>query len=201
MNRRLSRLVRTVLGRALLAAALIVMPAAPALSAASTPTPAPEPVARPQLMSVFLYNFLYFTTWPPEKDPSALHEPFTIGVVGDSPIPKALRGLETSLAAAGKMGIRVLTFGTYHAGQDYKDCHILFVSAEEHDHFAAIIKALDRAPVLTVSEDDDFLAAGGMITFVEHGNRLRFRINRAAVAATRLRLSSQLLNSALSTDR
>jgi hypothetical protein len=52
--------------------------------------------------------------------------------------------------------------------------------------------------VLTVSDDAQFLEAGGMIQLREVRGRIRFEINLAGAEKAGLRMSSQLLQLALS---
>jgi len=47
--------------------------------------------------------------------------------------------------------------------------------------------------VLTVSDIDGFVEAGGNISLVTVDDRIRFDINRTTVASQQLRLSAQLL--------
>ena len=58
---------------------------------------------------------------------------------------------------------------------------------------AAILAAVRGAPVLTISDVDDFARHGGIAQmFVENG-RMRFDLNLEAAKRSRLQLSSKLL--------
>jgi hypothetical protein len=56
-----------------------------------------------------------------------------------------------------------------------------------------ILMAAADAPVLTVGETADFIAAGGIIRFTASGRRIRFEINPDAAERVSLRVSSRLL--------
>ena len=72
-------------------------------------------------------------------------------------------------------------------------CHLLYVSGIARPRMAEILFALRETPVLTVSDDEMFIKAGGMVqVFVENG-KMRFRINPRAAKRARLQLSSRLL--------
>jgi hypothetical protein len=159
---------------------------------------APPPVKHDQLKAVFLYNFLHFVTWPADH-PVVGQAPTTmvIGVVGDSPVLKALGDLSTTVTEINKRSLRIVAFGGYQQGMDLGACHILFVSASEKGRMAEIIASLGKRPVLTVADSDPFVSAGGMITMLEQQNRIRYHINRQAATAAGLRLSSQLLKTAI----
>jgi hypothetical protein len=73
------------------------------------------------------------------------------------------------------------------------DCQILFISLSEANRFNKIIEALDKSPVLTVSDIPQFSQHRGMIQFVLDGNRIRFEVNLTATQRAGLTLSSDLL--------
>lgn len=155
-------------------------------------------VEQEQLKAVYLYNFLQFVTWPTDSKAPELSKTVTIGVVGDSPMNQALEDLASNLKKTEKSSIRIVHYGRYEDGMDLKACNVLFVSASEKHCSAEIIESLEKAPVLTVGDSDAFLSAGGMITMFERQDRIRYHVNRKAAAAADLRLSSQLLKTAVS---
>lgn len=63
-------------------------------------------------------------------------------------------------------------------------------NAELYDQ---ILAAVAGRHVVTVGETDNFLDHGGMIALTAEQNRVRLRINSAALRATRLNVSSKLL--------
>jgi hypothetical protein len=56
-----------------------------------------------------------------------------------------------------------------------------------------LLDASSGAGVLTVGDFDQFAERGGMIQLIKEGNKFRFAINVDAVNASRLRISSKLL--------
>ena len=58
----------------------------------------------------------------------------------------------------------------------------------------AVAAGLRGASVLTVSDVDGFIDAGGMIQFISEDNHIRFLINVEAPVHARLKLSSKLLS-------
>ena len=155
-------------------------------------------VEQEQLKAVYLYNFLQFVTWPTDSKRPDPGPTMTIGIVGNSPMTKALDELANSLANVHKTTFQVVHFGKHERGMDLRACNVLFVNASEKYNSAEIIASLQHAPILTVGDTDDFLSAGGMITMLEQQDRIRYHVNRKAAAAAGLRLSSQLLKTALS---
>jgi hypothetical protein len=154
-------------------------------------------VAQEQLKAVYLYNFLQFVTWPNDQTPAGEATPKVIGIIGDSTLSKTLEEVGASLEKRNKSTILIKNYGHYEEGVDLSTCHILFVSASEKQNFGKIITSLKHAPVLTVSDSKDFLSVGGMISLQEEQHRLRYTINRKESTRAELRLSSQLLKTAI----
>jgi len=50
-----------------------------------------------------------------------------------------------------------------------------------------------KSPVLTIGESEQFLDAGGMISFVFEDAQLRFEVNPESAQKARLEISSKLL--------
>lgn len=152
-----------------------------------------------ELKAVYLYNFLQFVQWPESK--VAADDAMVIGVVGDSPFGAALEELENNVRRDGRKAVRFLYFASARDGQpdsrELARCDLLFLAASEKHRFGSIIASLNDAPVLTVADADDFLAAGGMINLVRSGGKIRWTINRAPVERSGLRISAQLLGMAI----
>ena len=66
------------------------------------------------------------------------------------------------------------------------------ISASEKKYFSRILRGLAGRPVLTVSDSDDFLEAGGMIRLVTRADRVRWEINRHQARAAGLNLAAKL---------
>src|SRR6185437_6474913 len=77
--------------------------------------------------------------------------------------------------------------------EDLGDCDVLFVSSSEEKRQSKILSQMSRAGVLTVSETDDFAANGGIIQFVQEGERVNFLINVDAAARAGLKIRAELL--------
>jgi hypothetical protein len=81
--------------------------------------------------------------------------------------------------------------------QQVKSCRILFVSSSEEERLSTILEAAQRLSLLTVSTMKHFARRGGDIGLVSQNDRIRFEVNRAAVAKSHLLLSSELLKVAV----
>jgi hypothetical protein len=146
-----------------------------------------------QIKAAFLYNFGRFVDWPAAAFTDG-KSPFIFGILGDNPFGKIL---DQSFAGKILNGHPVVV-QVIHSLPDAAHCQILFISSSEKDHLAKVIQGLHAACVLTVSENDQFIEAGGMINFVTIDNKVRFQINDEAAKAAQLKISSKLLGLAVS---
>jgi hypothetical protein len=151
----------------------------------------PLPAAPPNeyaLKSVFLYNFCHFIEWPASAFNSP-NEPLTIGVVGDDPFGSLLKEAVEGETYHG----RPIQIEHYRTAKDIRHCQLLFVSRSETSHLDVILEAAGPKGVVTVGETDDFIERGGMIALPSERNRIRLRVNAAALRAASVDVSSKLL--------
>jgi YfiR/HmsC-like len=140
------------------------------------------------LKAVFLYNFCRFIDWPDSAFASP-NEPLTIGIIGDDPFGSLLN----EAIEGEKYHNRPIRIDHFRAPGDIKRCHLLFVSHSNSGRLDQILAAVAGKSVVTVSETEDFLNRGGMITLTAEQNRIRLRINPAALHSANLAVSSKLL--------
>lgn len=147
-----------------------------------------------QVKAAYLFNFLKFVEWPEDSfaDPLA---PIVIGVVGEDPFGSALPEVIIGKTVQG----RDLVLRKYHAGDDLRGAHLLFISVSERKQLPQILSTLRGSNVLTVADTEGFLDAGGMIQFLNENEQVHFAINADAVSKSRLKMSSKLLSLAKST--
>jgi hypothetical protein len=141
-----------------------------------------------QVKAAYLYNFGRFVEWPP-KVTSAKSDPFTVCVLGQDPFGPALDAALNGANIAGKN----VAAKRISNPEESVHCQILFLSEPEGGKLKRIIEALDKEPVLTVSDVPQFSQRGGMIQFVREGNNVRFEVNLTAAQHAGLALSSELL--------
>ncbi len=141
-----------------------------------------------QVKAAFLFNFTKFVEWPDGsfEDPQA---PIVVGIIGDDPFGDDLG----RIIAGQKVQGRSLVIRRERWGDDLRGCHVLFVSASEHEHSSRILGSVQSASVLTVSDMEGFAKAGGVIEFVTEENRVRFIVNLDSANQSKLRVSAKLL--------
>lgn len=150
-------------------------------SAAAQTAPVPEYQAK----AGFLLNLAQFVSWPSQSSDT----PFVIGILGDDPFGSYL----DETVRGQKINNRALTIQRFRRRVGSRPCTVLFISQSERDRLDEILSNLKGRPVLTVSDMDGFTEVGGMVQFFTENNNIRMRINRDAVKASNLRVSSKLL--------
>lgn len=148
-----------------------------------------------QVEAVYLLNFGKFIEWPARVD--APGEPFTICVLGQYPFGTAL---DKTIAGESIDGRRVAA-RRISKSQEAMNCRILFIGLSEETRLAEILKTLDKASVLTVSNVPKFSQRGGMIQFVVEASKVRFEVNLGSAERVGLTLSSELLKVATTVTR
>jgi hypothetical protein len=146
-----------------------------------------QDVTEVSLKGAFIFNFARFTEWPPETLPPS--GAVSACVVGDRGVGEALK----RAVSGQKLNGRAIVVSILEPHVALPACHFLYVSGVPRARMAEIVYGVHEAPVLTVSDDDSFIKAGGMIqVFIESG-KMRFRINPKSAKRARLQLSSRLL--------
>lgn len=146
-----------------------------------------------EVKAAFLFNFAKFVEWPPAKL-TTNNAPIRFGVLGRS---EALVGDLRKTLDGKLIDTHPVQLEFYEDSLPSDAPHILFVCKSERRNFRRIVNSLRGQPVLTVSEEDGFCEAGGMINFRLDGKKIRFEINQKAAEQNQLRMSSKLLRVAL----
>jgi hypothetical protein len=148
-----------------------------------------EPAQEYQIKAAFLFNFAKFVEWPSGTFPNA-KSPITIGVLGQNVFGHYLEDTTRGKTVQN----RPFEIKEFKSASEAGHCQILFVSPSVKGDLSEIIKDLHNASVLTVSETDQFLKAGGMVNFIIEDDKIHFEINDRAAKAAGLKISSKLLS-------
>jgi YfiR/HmsC-like len=175
-------------------AALLLAGLGPVLS--SVPLCIAAPAPEYGVKAAFLYKFATYIRWPVSTG-TAQARPFVIGVLGDDPFGSTLNEVVRGQTVQGR-GIRIRALSRK---EEAVECDLVFISVSEQPNLKEILVHLRSAPVLTVSDLDQFAEQGGMIGLLTtEENHIRFDINKAALDRAGLRASSQLLGLARIVD-
>lgn len=141
-----------------------------------------------QVKAVYLFNFTQFVEWPPSafQDDDA---PLIVGVLGEDPFGTYLEEVIDGEQING----RALSIRRYEREEEVREGHVLFINLTDPDQIARTLERLKGRRILTVSDYDGFLEAGGMIQFISANDNLQFQINPEAASAADLKISSKLL--------
>lgn len=142
------------------------------------------------LKAGFLYKFLLFAQWPEAafSDPEA---PIIIGIHGENPFGDLFDMVAGQSVNGRKLLIKHLEQTA--AGPLLEQCHLLFITASMAGREEAVLAALHRRPVLTVSELTGFAEKGGMIHFRMNDDKVSFVINKTAADRVGIKLRAKLL--------
>ncbi|MBV9573924.1 MAG: YfiR family protein [Acidobacteriales bacterium] len=149
-----------------------------------------------QVKATYLYNFGKFVHWPGQVEKVNAGS-FEICVLGQDPFGAALDGVLAGETINGKAAVA----RRISKPEEAATCGVLFISSSEREHIKKILAALQKAPILTVSDMKEFSEMGGMVQFVMEDNRVRFEVNVGAAERAGLSLSSELLKVALNVRR
>lgn len=158
-----------------------------------------------QIKAAFLYNFIMFVDWPKEKIDDG-NEPITIAIIGKDPFKEAFEPLKDKKAKGRNVLIKRINgieelekfdqenkYEQHPQIETIRKSHLLFVCASEKKYIAKIIDLVKDHNILTVSETEGFLEAGGIINFLMQDNKVCFEINLSAAKHAKLQIRSKLL--------
>jgi YfiR/HmsC-like len=141
-----------------------------------------------EIKSVLIYNLAQFVEWPTDAFETA-SSPIVIGVLGENVFGKSLE----KVVEGEMVQNRKLVVQYYRRAAEIQGCNLLFITRSESAHLESVLSQLRGKPTLTVSDIETFVNRGGMVRFVSEKNKVRLRLNMAAIEASRLKVSSKLL--------
>jgi len=150
-----------------------------------TPSFCEESDGEAAVKTAFLYNFFKFIEWPENSGQFSYNLCTTENdLLGDS-----LAVLENKTVFNKPLVIR-----REASGDGLKQCHMVFISSSNQaTYLEEVVNNLKGLPIVTVSDQPGFINLGGMIGFVQDGNRLSFEINLDIANANAVHISAKLL--------
>ena len=160
-----------------------------------------------QVKAAFLYNFIMFVDWPPEKMPAA-DEPIIIGIIGKDPFKNAFEPVKDKQVNGRKVvvkrfkGLEEIKKSAKPEMdkeiEEIRKCHLLFICSSEKGVAKEITDLVKNNNVLTVGDIPGFLESGsGIINFVLEEEKVWFEINVTTAEQCKLQIRSQLLRLAI----
>lgn len=149
---------------------------------------ADEPAREYKIKAAYLFNLSKFIEWPEEKSQDA-EMPFTICVYGHNPFGQSLEKLREH-----KVKGRNIAIDYVPENQPIEHCRLVFLS---RDNPAPIPRVLTNgggnAAILSVSDDKNFLAGGGLISLVTENDTVLLDINLTRAKQIGFNISANLL--------
>jgi hypothetical protein len=139
-----------------------------------------------QVKAAYVFHFARYVEWP-AKSFAAPGAALILCVAGREPFGGALGALEGKQVQGRELRIKRGVTAEELAG-----CHVLLISDSEERRVATWLGATP-AGVLTVSESEGFVDAGGAIGLIGADERIKFDVNADALGRAGLKASAQLL--------
>jgi len=136
--------------------------------------------------SAFILNFIKYVEWPAASVPNG-H--FKVCVTGrDDKLSDTMNLIEGKVVQGRELRVRHV-----QAHDDLSGCHVVVIADHDLAWVTETLNQVGRRPQLTISDDEDFISAGGIIGMTVIDRKMRFEINLDAAQKAHLRLSAQLL--------
>jgi len=146
-----------------------------------------EPLLEYQVKAVCVLNAARFVIWPTPALANA-DSPVVIGVLGDNPFGSLLQDVvKGETVQKHPIVVRRVSL------EEASSVHILFISSSERARLDGILRALDNASVLTISEIDRYTDSGGMVGLTLIRGKIRLETNPAAARRVNLKFDPQFL--------
>ena len=181
-----------------LAAALLLGATLPGAAQAQS-----QPAGEFQLRieGAFLVNFVRYTDWPAQRF-DGVSSPYVVTVVGEAAAAETIAAVA---AAAGvirgrRIVVRRVRFDARTPAGERREAirrlrasHAVFIASGDDADARLVLRAVQGAPVLTVSDVPGFAAGGGMLGLVRSGRTLAIEANPDAIRASGISVSAKVL--------
>ena len=146
-----------------------------------------QALSEAQIKAGFVYNFAKYIEWPAEAF-SGKDAAFVMCLAGRDTLGAQLDSFDGKTVHGHPVVVKRMAA----ASEDFRGCHILFVSESEQRRTASIVRT-SQVALLTVSDIDGFIDMGGGIGLLNADERVQFEVNLGALQRASLKASSQLL--------
>lgn len=139
-----------------------------------------------QVKAGFVLNIVRYTEWPTGELAKAGE--INICTIGSDPFRQAFDALNGKTAKG--RSITVSHLAQLEASQG---CHALFIGESQRKQIPRALRFLKNAPVLTMSEVEEFAEEEGMVNFLVEKNKTVLEVNKGALHRANLQISAQVL--------
>lgn len=159
-----------------IAGLLIALLAMPALAASVQ-------LAEQKIKAGMIYNFLKYAEWPA----AGTSTPMRVCIVGSDPLQGNLKPM-----VGRSVNQRKIAVVDVDAAEAAGSCDMLMVG--KGAPWPVLRQAIAGKPILTVSDDINFIKQGGMFAFGRTHDRITVTLNMDAAEAAQLQMQPRLLN-------
>jgi hypothetical protein len=145
-----------------------------------------------EIKAAMFLNLLRLVDWPANK--RDVSTPLVVGVAGSDDMARALEAVAKS--KSGSSGRRIVV-RRLSGATGIEECHSVFLGGGDRKRIQSELQALENTPVLTVGENDRFIALGGMIDLMVRDDRVQIEVNLDLARNQGIGISSQLLKIAV----
>ena len=146
-------------------------------------------MAEYRVKAAYIYNFAKYVDWPGDET-----KPFRVCTAGRDDLGGALAALDRRMAQGREIQVRRDV-----ALDQLKECQIAFLGETESKLLPQVIRQLNGAPVLVVSDIRQSVDTGAHVLLAATDDRVEFDVNLASMQRANLKASSQMLKLARST--
>lgn len=162
---------------------------------AGAPTAVAMTMPEYQLKAVYLLQFTRYVTWPADRFTSP-DAPIILGVLGPNPFGSTLDEVFRDKTSQGRrIEVRFL-----RSLNEAAQCHVVFLAARQEAEEQAWLQSLAGQSVLTVTESEQGLTRGAVLSLQledgPRGKRVAFSASLVAARTANLQLSASMLASA-----
>jgi hypothetical protein len=137
--------------------------------------------------AAYIFNLSKYVSWPHSmKDLKICSE-------ADERTGRLLKEILEGKNSEGRMVHIVLAPSV----AEQRECAILYLGRASAVRVAAVLQELGTSPVLTVSEDPQFVRQGGMVALVRAEDQIQLHVNIGALHSAGIQMSSRLLSIAV----
>ncbi len=148
-----------------------------------------QPSQENKLQAAILYNIVKYFEWPTKNESGDLE----IAVLGNDEIFEALKvGYEGRFVGNKKCVIKKIS----NAG-DASTNSVIYIGKSKSKDFDFVKNMAANKSLLTITDKDDWGRKGSCINFVIVDGKLKFELNRAAIATSNLKVSWTLTSMAI----
>ena len=139
-----------------------------------------------RVKAAIVYKVAKFVSWPTSAFETK-QAPLVMCITGKDPFRQYIDNLDGQSIRGRPLVVRRVT----DEDLTLRRCHIVFVPDDSAE--TDVLTALQKMPILTIGDADDFAETGGILGLSLENNRIAFEINLDAAKDSGLDISASLL--------